>query len=306
MIHWRKKDFARPPGKLQTLNCVKQIAKAVKDKDGEKYTTTYYQDDEVLNALRAYSINKDTFDENIDEAKCYYCESFSEVVATLQVEHYRPKSKICDENNKEIEGTCGYYWLGCEWSNLLLSCPKCNGSGAKGNKFPIIGMRRFEENPIIGAEDAPVYNRIDCYAHIGPLANEDPLLLNPEVDEIISRFVFSKDGEISGVEDKGKMSVKIYTLDRQQLNIARLKIKQNLLTNIFIIIQGLEENILDEESARKMIGKFCKKVIDANQPHNAYTLWARYFNQNFEECFISEVPDKHKELLRVAYEETIH
>jgi hypothetical protein len=301
MIHWRKKVFETPPAKLQTLNCFKQIAKAVKEKDGEKYTTTYYQDDEVLNALRAYSIDKDTFNEEIDEAKCYYCESFSEVVATLQVEHYRPKAKICDENNLEIEGTCGYYWLGCEWSNLLLACPKCNGSGAKGNKFPIKGTRRIEENPINYAEDTPIYDRSNCYADISPLKDEDPLLLNPEVDEIVSRFRFSKDGEIEGVDDKGKMSVRIYTLDRHQLNIARFKVKQNFMNNINTIIEGLEENILEPAAAEKMLVKYCKTIIHANQANNAYTLWARYFNQNFEMCFVSEVPEKYKELLRRAY-----
>jgi hypothetical protein len=306
MIHWKKKDFDNPPERLKSLNCIKQIAEAVKTKNGEKYTTTYYQSDEVLNALRAYSISKNTFDANTDEAKCYYCESFSEVVATLQVEHYRPKTKICDEDNNEIVDSHGYYWLGCEWSNLLLSCPKCNGSGAKGNKFPIEGTRKLDDNPINGTDAIPILNRTNCFAHARPLSDEKPLLLNPEVDEIVSRFDFSKDGEISGLDDKGRMSVKIYTLDRQQLNIARFKIKQNLLSNLLTIIEGLEENLLEVEIAKRILVKFCKKIIEANQPIKAYTLWAKYFNQNFEKCFISEIPEKYKDLINEAYQKANH
>lgn len=301
MIHWKRKDFEKPPTKLTTPNCVMQIDSAVRRKNGDLYTTTYYQDDEVLNALRAYSINKDVYDENIDEAKCYYCESYSDVVATLQVEHYRPKAKICDENNQIIPESNGYYWLGCEWSNLLLACPKCNGSGAKGNKFPINGARTLDCNPIRGTRQAPIFDRTECFSNRSPLVDEDPLLLNPEVDEIVNRFRFSKNGKIEGIDKKGKMSIRICNLDRQQLNIARFKIKQGLLSNINLILEGINEGILDLEDGKKLLAKVCKKIIEANQPTKAYTLWARYFNRNFEECFVSEYPENYKDLLREAY-----
>ena len=53
--------------------------------------------------------------------KCCYCETKINPVSTAHVEHFRPKSKITGVNKN------GYYWLGYEWSNLLLACPSCNG-----------------------------------------------------------------------------------------------------------------------------------------------------------------------------------
>jgi hypothetical protein len=301
MIHWKKKNFALPPEKLKTGNCAKQIEKAIKDKNGDKYTTTYYQDSTVLNSLRAYSINKDEYDPNTDEAKCFYCESFTETVATLQVEHYRPKAKICDENNKLIPDTNGYYWLGCEWSNLLLACPHCNGSGAKGNKFPIRGTRKLKGNPIRNSNGNIVYTRQGCYVDRSPLADEEPLLLNPEVDEIVDKFTFSSDGEINGVGEKGEMSVEVYTLDRNQLNIARKKIKDSLIKAINIIITLNSKDIIKDADLVQSFVEPCKEIVDSNNPTKPYTLWAKYFNEHFEEYFVSAVPNKYKLPLKKAY-----
>ena len=64
--------------------------------------------------------------------KCGYCETRIRPGATPQVEHYRPKKAL------ESSAHFGYYWLGYEWSNLLLCCPCCNR--AKGTSFPIAGI----------------------------------------------------------------------------------------------------------------------------------------------------------------------
>jgi uncharacterized protein (TIGR02646 family) len=130
------KSYEKPPAALLSGNCTQQIKEAVEKKSGDKYSTNYYRHEEVLTRLK----------ENIYHGKCAYCESKSEHVAPLQVEHFRPKGglkkeKTGDENHK------GYYWLGNEWSNLLLSCSKCNGQNAKGNRFPISGVRVYDDSP---------------------------------------------------------------------------------------------------------------------------------------------------------------
>lgn len=56
--------------------------------------------------------------------KCAYCESIISGVTTGHIEHFRPKSRFLS--------------LTFEWSNLLLSCPKCNDKAHKGDKFPSV------------------------------------------------------------------------------------------------------------------------------------------------------------------------
>ncbi len=54
--------------------------------------------------------------------KCAYCESKISHIDYGHIEHFRPKSR--------------YPELTFEWTNLLLSCPICNGPEYKGNRFP--------------------------------------------------------------------------------------------------------------------------------------------------------------------------
>jgi uncharacterized protein (TIGR02646 family) len=55
--------------------------------------------------------------------KCAYCESKITVVTYGAIEHFFPKSQYPD--------------LTFEWTNLLLSCDRCNDAGHKGTQFPL-------------------------------------------------------------------------------------------------------------------------------------------------------------------------
>jgi hypothetical protein len=55
--------------------------------------------------------------------KCAYCESKITVVTYGAIEHFFPKSRYID--------------LTFEWSNLLLSCDRCNDANHKGTRFPL-------------------------------------------------------------------------------------------------------------------------------------------------------------------------
>ncbi len=59
------------------------------------------------------------------KGKCAYCESKVTHVAPGDIEHFRPKSDP------------RYVDLTFEWTNLLLSCPICNGPRHKGTHFPL-------------------------------------------------------------------------------------------------------------------------------------------------------------------------
>jgi uncharacterized protein (TIGR02646 family) len=86
-------------------------ARSRKDRDSFKKIQSKYGSASVKKAL-----------EKSFNGKCAYCESVIGAVAAGHIEHYRPKSR--------------YISLTFEWDNLLLSCPKCNSTTYKGNKFP--------------------------------------------------------------------------------------------------------------------------------------------------------------------------
>ena len=66
--------------------------------------------------------------------KCAYCESLITNNQPGDVDHYRPKGRVMDANNKPVMITTalgenphpGYYWLAYQFSNLLPSCIDCN------------------------------------------------------------------------------------------------------------------------------------------------------------------------------------
>lgn len=82
--------------------------------------------------------------------KCAYCESRYRGTQPMDVEHWRPKGAVSDDDAKDHPG---YYWLAAQWTNLLPSCIDCNRARTqrvgsedgipraktlgKANKFPL-------------------------------------------------------------------------------------------------------------------------------------------------------------------------
>lgn len=131
--------------------------------------------------------------------KCAYCECKVLPGAFGDVEHYRPKGKV-DEDEEHP----GYYWLAYDITNLLPSCEPCNRARAKMNHFPVEG--RHARAP-------------------QELAAEQPLLLNP-YDRTVNPFEHLKFGAAGEVltnrgSSKGENSRIFYHLNRPNLSEAR-------------------------------------------------------------------------------------
>ncbi len=172
------------------------------------------------------------FLERVFHNKCAYCESKNP--GKLEVEHYRPKSEVKDENGKKV-GHPGYYWLAYNWENLLLACPWCNGRGAKSSRFPIKGERAKSK------ED--------------DLDLEEPLLLNPYKDEGFSKHItFGAKGIIVGKSEKGRKTIDICKLNREHLRRLRQEEWQKSETDL----------VLDLKNPQ------CKKVIPNDMAFSAY------------------------------------
>jgi uncharacterized protein (TIGR02646 family) len=133
--------------------------------------------------------------EKLYNGKCAYCESRSE----SEIEHYRPYKL--------------YWWLYFEWTNLLPACPTCNKK--KGARFPLKDKNKRITGP--GADNSLLASKA--------LMVEEPLLLNPELDDPRAHLVYlpQTNGKIEvtlqGTTDKGKTTIDVLDLNRAWLKV---------------------------------------------------------------------------------------
>lgn len=143
--------------------------------------------------------------------KCAYCETLISASQPVEVEHYRPKDRVSDDNFKPIEMTypdwgkhdhMGYFWLAYDWDNLLPSCIDCNRFrlhdnqiGGKGDRFPVADFR----------------------AHLpGEEVQERPLLVNPALQDPNAHFEFLEDGTMQGLTEEGRETIRLLALNRRE------------------------------------------------------------------------------------------
>lgn len=176
---------------------------------------------------------------------CAYCESRYESVSPMDVEHYRPKAEVIEEDGTRTKPA--YYWLAMDWDNLLPSCIGCNRArgqeqalpngtfvnavSGKGNLFPLlVGTARAT---------AP-----------GGEKKEKPLLLNPCRDDPRPHLVFRADGfvepRITDAEKKmprGLNTIAVCGLDRSALVERRY-------TAVFFLLEAMEAIFTADEACR--------------------------------------------------------
>jgi len=159
--------------------------------------------------------------ETAQHGKCCYCENRFRAAAPGDVEHFRPKKGVRQNNGHPIEYP-GYYWLAYSWSNLYFVCPNCNRSG-KRSFFPL--------------RDSTKRARI----HTDNIQHEQPLLVDPGgPDDPRDHIQFH--GEVAkGVTAKGRQTVKTLQLDRQALNEERL-VEANRIKMMRDIVKTHEAN----------------------------------------------------------------
>ena len=148
-------------------------------KDGPTHVVTgLYRDPDVKAAL-----------EKLFYDKCAYCESNGFAAFPWDVEHFRPKGSVA-----EAESHTGYYWLAYTWTNLYPSCVFCNQRRKDQPTFddPRLGPAtgKLDQFPIANEDDR-------AKAPEDPLANEDPLLLDPCSDQPNLHLAFDATGRVS-------------------------------------------------------------------------------------------------------------
>ncbi len=281
------KDILAPPADLISNNCKRQLKKIITSRKGGK--ATYYHKKKVVEALNNLYINK-----------CGYCESRINVVASENVEHYRPKAGV-DEIDL-VAGTThgGYFWLANEWSNLLIACPKCNQPGNKGNRFPLSDpLKRVFKHPSMLASGeidfkANHYNSI----HI---SGEVPLLLNPEHKNPEKEFVLKRNGELKS-NDKSIFAfttIDVCDLNRVPLTIARQKIIDGIINDINNQIKAWHSSVapLSEAQFRIQLDYIFEKILQRLADESEYTFVAKMIIKNFETLILDEIEKQFRSVI---------
>ncbi len=277
------KDFDNPPAILVNASRRKKIKAAVDTQSAHHISNSDYSPKEAKAALEA-----------LYHEKCAYCESTVKQVAALQVEHYRPKKGVLGDANHK-----GYYWLAVEWSNLVLGCPACNGQGAKGNKFPVAGNRVMAQDPF-DANGKLLRNQL--YPNAAPLADEQPFLLHPEIDDPKLHLKYDAFGLLKGTTNRGKESIKICDLNRDPLFDERQGVINGFLMQCKIIFAGKLEFSLPNEVVDALLIAQLKLLKDhRDDPKRPYTAFVEYMLKNPSICLYPSVDAAFKADLKRAF-----
>ncbi|MDR3009460.1 MAG: HNH endonuclease [Sphingobacterium sp.] len=205
----------------------------------EIYNSRYKYSD-VKNALRDLYYNK-----------CGFCEQRIEI---SHVEHFRPKSD--------------YYWLAYSWDNLILSCASCNSN--KGDRFAIEGIQhRFVFDP-----DSTYSSIHVSSAQLDQV--ERPMLLNPEVDNLTSEFIFDENGGVRSNHPRVSHSISECKLSRHDLKYQRKKLIDDFKSDIeaALLLDNKDEQILE-------ISAFVKQFLRrANSSDESFIAFRKYAINN--------------------------
>ncbi|WP_431103932.1 hypothetical protein [Roseateles noduli] len=262
-----------------------QAKKSKKPKKAGKPSFSAYKSDDVVAAL-----------ERLFHKKCAYCESSYKAVITIQVEHFRPKSRVAGETAHP-----GYWWLAANWDNLLPSCVHCNGTEylavqhlsaepaytqpekgglfklGKYDFFPIAGTRAFEDGDSLDAEDPQLIDptKVDPQKHLtwvieGGLSLVAPIAMSngvwdPKGFETYRRF---------GLNRQGLVELRTDLLREVMTTVLRAEewLKQAAVTEAgpqrtFLIDQalGLLDGLKPLTGARKPYSMMVKSALDSER-----------------------------------------
>lgn len=178
--------------------------------------------------------------EALFNGKCAYCETSYAASAPVDVEHYRPKGAVAED---ETHG--GYWWIAMDWENLLPSCIDCNRrrgqklfvvseslAASAANAKPVAGQAGKKDSfPLAVTGVRAVYQATD-------FTDEHALLIDPCRDDPKASLTYSFDpahpaGLIVPKGDprqkvRGATSIQIYGLNRLKLVQDRTRLLRRL------------------------------------------------------------------------------
>ena len=277
-----KKDFASIPGLLASPLRNKLILESLVAKNKHAFDSKVYRD-ATLSAL-----------DDLYKSKCAYCETDTSAGAPMQVEHYRPKAKVTDDLSHS-----GYYWIAYEWSNLILSCSKCNNK--KRNKFPVLGKR--VTHPLLGLDGFPSLESV--IANSTSFMQEQALIIHPEIDKVEDHFIFNEMGEIVGRTDRAIVTIQICNLNRKELIFKRLAILKGFTNDIKEILAKFLSKEITHDQCRYAIKLVFSKIAGVQSPENQYSRFGFFLFNKFDLFVASALEGKQREAIRILFTQFI-
>lgn len=214
-----------------------------------KLKQLFLQDKEYEKGLKSFEFNNNIYGHStVKKAllashaeKCCFCER---KIESGHVEHFRGKGGYQQSESDKIIKP-GYYWLAYEWSNLFLSCARCN-STYKRNFFPLINT---SERAI---------------SHLHDLNKEKPLLIDPAKDnpEDFIEFIGYTPKAING-NTKGKETIRRTGLDRPFLDNRRRK--------IYILYKNLYAATQHPDFPDSLRKEYNHLIIEQTKPEAQYS-----------------------------------
>jgi len=256
----------KTPVFLLSKTVTKNIKKAIEEKNKHHFQSYCYANNEKVKPIL----------EKIYNNKCCYCERNDVGGAELQVEHYRPKKtpKECENSTNHF----GYYWLGYEWTNLLLCCSTCNK--LKNNFFPIENENNRICNPTFNSNNELFLENNKADNQI--LINEKSLIFNPEIDNTFEHFIFDNECFIKGKTEKGKVTIKILKLNDTPFLIARYEIINNYILAFNNLLLDFRNKTIDKKTLIKNFNRIFTNIKQRRFRKNTHTFFSYYFYSYFE------------------------
>jgi hypothetical protein len=212
--------------------------------------------------------------------KCAYCETLIVSNQPGDVEHYRPKGRLTDANNKVItvdnNGTpgphLGYYWLAYQFTNLLPSCIDCNRPSKGNSGGNLIG--KWDKFPVDGI------NAINPGEHL----QENDLLINPTVIDPEGHLMIDNLGILHSKTIRGKNCIDMFGLNIREALVNERKstydaVKNLVTTYLISVLMNATNNqqLLDIQSYKD--GKRPYSIAGRKALSDIISLHNNIFNQ---------------------------
>jgi hypothetical protein len=286
------KDYLNPPATLVSVSCNASI---VLDCNTRTYHGSRYKSNDVKLALESLYLNK-----------CGYCEEFIIGVARENIEHYRPKGGVEPIDLNPGTYHDGYYWLGNEWSNLLIACPRCNDQGNKGNRFPLSNAAKRVKDHRRFLASGSYWIKANHFSS-SHMKSEDPLILNPEMKDPDKHLHVINTGELKPLRKSkyGTKTIEICDLNRKGSLVQRKKIIDDVVT-------AITQNIVRHTSGQEPLtpGQFKVAMFDVfdeitkkTLPDAEFTMVSRCILRNFEQIILQDlrIPVVFRSIIRVQF-----
>ncbi|EET0025680.1 HNH endonuclease [Escherichia coli] len=237
--------------------------------------------------------------------KCAYCETFFSASSPVDVEHYRPKSRVSEDAAHP-----GYWWLAMDWENLLPSCIDCNRKrrqhivNQSSNLISLLENSRRAATSGGKKDSFPLANRgVRMQPESRDHFEEQALLLNPceHQPESFLHFVSIGAPSLSLVvptgdreSPHGATSIHVYGLNRLGLvqdrtrYLRRLEFLGDMMISLGELIDQVDRMALEEvqrdeiiRPLRLLLDKTGKEMTQMARPDQPYSVMAETWIAQF-------------------------